>query len=75
MALGLGIAGAVFVNGAVNHLIPVLPTLTHSQILQVVSGTSNDFLQHLICRCSRPSSRRHCRIVEKDVGTRIAMIM
>lgn len=47
IALGLAIAGAVFVNGAVNHLIPVLPTLSYSQILQVVSGTSNDFFNTL----------------------------
>ena len=47
IALGLAIGGAVFVNGAMNHLIPVLPTLNHSQILQVVSGTSNDFFNSL----------------------------
>ncbi len=40
IALGLSIAGAVFVNGAVNGLTPVLPNQSHSQILQVVSGTT-----------------------------------
>lgn len=34
-------------NGAVNDLIPMLPNQSHSQILQVVSGTSNDFFNTL----------------------------
>lgn len=47
MALGLSIAGAVFVNKAVAGLASVLPNTARAQLLATVSGTSNSVFNNL----------------------------
>lgn len=47
MALGLSIAGAVFVNQAVGNLGFILPDMTHAQLVQAVSGSGSRVLGSL----------------------------
>ncbi|KAH8600026.1 major facilitator superfamily domain-containing protein [Bisporella sp. PMI_857] len=47
MALGLSIAGSVFVNKAVSNLAPVIPEFTRSQLVQAVSGSGSAILKTL----------------------------
>ena len=47
MAIGLSVAGAVFVNQAVDGLQAVLPTLDRSDLIAAVSGTSSELFESL----------------------------
>lgn len=47
MAIGLSVAGALFVNQAVNGLHIVLPTLDRSELLAAISGTSSELFESL----------------------------
>ncbi|KAK4247367.1 major facilitator superfamily domain-containing protein [Corynascus novoguineensis] len=47
IALGLAIAGAVFINSAISHLMEVLPGVSREQLQLAVSGTSGAYLRSL----------------------------
>jgi uncharacterized membrane protein YqhA len=47
IALGLAIAGAVFVNGAIANLMEVLPGVSREQLQLAISGTSGAYLRSL----------------------------
>lgn len=47
IALGLAIAGAVFINSAIAHLMEVLPGVSREQLQLAVSGTSGAYLRSL----------------------------
>jgi MFS family permease len=47
IALGLAIAGAVFVNDAIANLTQVLPDLSREQLQLAISGTSGAYLRSL----------------------------
>lgn len=47
IAIGLSIAGAVFVNRALVGLAVVLPNLSHTELQSAVSGTSGSLLADL----------------------------
>lgn len=47
IALGLAIAGAIFVNDAIKNLIVVLPDATREQLQMAISGTSGEFFSSL----------------------------
>ncbi|KAK0660106.1 major facilitator superfamily domain-containing protein [Cercophora samala] len=47
IALGLAIAGAIFVNDAIKNLMVVLPDATREQLQMAISGTSGDYFSSL----------------------------
>lgn len=47
IAIGLSIAGAVFVNRALVGLAVILPNLSHTELQSAVSGTSGSLLADL----------------------------
>ena len=47
MAIGLSVAGSVFVNQAVSNLQHVLPSLDRSELIAAVSGTSSNLFETL----------------------------
>jgi hypothetical protein len=47
IALGLAIAGAVFINGAIANLADVLPGVSREQLQLAISGTSGAYLRSL----------------------------
>lgn len=47
IALGLAIAGAVFVNDAISNLTAVLPGVSREQLQLAISGTSGAYLRSL----------------------------
>lgn len=47
MAIGLSVAGSVFVNQAVRELQSVLPSFDRSELIATVSGTSSALFESL----------------------------
>ena len=47
MAIGLSVAGSVFVNQAVSELQTVLPTFDRSELIATVSGTGSALFESL----------------------------
>lgn len=47
IAIGLSVAGAVFVNRALVGLAVVLPNLSHTELQSAISGTSGSLLADL----------------------------